>query len=426
MKSAQDEINHRRSKALFYLNTRGVTLEAGAVDDVEKLRSELARPDRVVVVNPGKKVEYDDQAKFADMQGQLKFLEQSIAEIENYGPNQALVGQGGVENSSGRAISLLQQAGLSELGPFVAGYRGWKLRVYRAVWNLLQRFWTSERWIRVTDDEGVAQFVQLNGVGVGPNGMPATVNALGALDVDIILDEGPDTLTMEADTFQGLQALGPSFAQSFPDIALELLPGVQPSVKKKMLERMKEKQSQPPPEAQAAQAQMQMKQQDMQMRQQETMANLQLEQQKAEAETQRKQQEAAAGLQLKREEAQADIEIQRERNALDAQLQREKNMMQLELEREKAVLQIDLKRQTSQLELEFREMDATREDGRRAVERETEQQNGKAQSDGLGQAVVHLGTLIAETSRSTRDAITAPKRVVRDQRGQVSGVETVA
>jgi hypothetical protein len=42
----------------------------------------------------------------------------------------------------------LQQAGIAELGPFILAYRNWKLRVYRAVWNIVQQTWTAERYIR--------------------------------------------------------------------------------------------------------------------------------------------------------------------------------------------------------------------------------------------------------------------------------------
>jgi hypothetical protein len=108
---------------------------------------------------------------------------------------------------------LLQQAGMAELGPYILGYRGWKVRVYRAVFCAVQQYWQAERYIRVTDDEGLAQFIQINGVGVDPNtGMPTMVNALGSLDVDIILDEGPDTVNAQADVYETLTQVLPSVA----------------------------------------------------------------------------------------------------------------------------------------------------------------------------------------------------------------------
>lgn len=255
-KGAQDEINHRRSKALHISNSKRLIAEKGALDSVEKARQEWARPDGVIEVNPGKKVEPENQQ--ADLAAQLEFLQEAKNEIENFGPNPAMVGQG-LEDSSGRAIALLQQAGIAELGPYILAYRTWKIRVYRAIWNIVQRYWTAERWIRVTDDQNLMQFIQLNGLGIDQYGQPAIVNALGALDVDIILDEGPDTVTMMQDVFQTLRALLPSVApmmsppvaQAAIEIMIESAP--LPEASKQRFKSAIDQGQQPDPARQAAQ-----------------------------------------------------------------------------------------------------------------------------------------------------------------------------
>lgn len=213
LKSAQDEVNQRRSKGLHELNSRRIIGEVGAFDDVEVARREAARPDGFVLRNKGFEAQFDDVAKQAAIEGQLRFLEDAKAEIENFGPNPALVGDNGIKNRSGRAIALMQEAGIAELGPYILAYRGWKLRVYRAIWNAIARSWTAERWIRVTDDQDVAQFIQINGTGVDPQtGEPTMINALGQLDVDIILDEGPDHINAMQDVYETLTGVLPSIA----------------------------------------------------------------------------------------------------------------------------------------------------------------------------------------------------------------------
>ena len=211
MKSAQDEYNHRRSKALHQLNSKRLILTQNSVTNIETTRTEWARPDGVIVVptaDVNASVKADDQS--FDFAGQLKLMENAISELENYGPNQALVGD--QQNQSGRAIQLLQQAGMAELGPYILGYRGWKLRLYRAIWNAVQKFWTGERWIRVTDSQDIQNFVSLNQQKMGPDGQPVTVNQIGSLDVDIIIDEGPDTVTAQMDTNETLMKVLPSIA----------------------------------------------------------------------------------------------------------------------------------------------------------------------------------------------------------------------
>jgi len=257
-KGAQDEINHRRSKALHLSNSRRVISEKGAVDDVERARAEWAKADGWIEVNPGRKMTPDDTHTAQEIQAQMGLLQEAKNEIENFGPNPALVGQG-LQDSSGKAIALLQQAGIAELGPYILAYRTWKIRVYRALWNIIQRHWTGERWVRVTDDHDLAQFIQINGVGIDPKtGMPALVNALGALDVDIILDEGPDSVNMMQDLFQTLQQIlpavapmmSPPVAQAAIGLLIEASP--LPQSAKNQFKQAQEQGQQPDPAAIAA------------------------------------------------------------------------------------------------------------------------------------------------------------------------------
>jgi hypothetical protein len=49
-----------------------------------------------------------------------------------------------------------------------ANVHAWNAPFDQAVWNAVQRNWQGERWIRVTDDQQLAQFIQVNGVGIDP------------------------------------------------------------------------------------------------------------------------------------------------------------------------------------------------------------------------------------------------------------------
>jgi hypothetical protein len=252
MKSLVDEINQRKSKALHLLAMRRIKLERGAVEDVEKLRKEAVRPDGVIEFNKGFELDFEDAKNLADMNGQLEMLNRAESSLENFGPNPALVGQG-VEAKSGKAIQLLQQAGLSELGPFNAGNKDWKFRVYRAVWCAQRQHWTAERWIRVTDSEGQAQPVQINGMQTDPmTGQQQIVNRIGALDVDIIIDEGPDTVTMMADALETLQGAMANGTPVPAEAIFELLP-ITDSIKKKLIGITQQSKQPSPAQQQAGQ-----------------------------------------------------------------------------------------------------------------------------------------------------------------------------
>jgi hypothetical protein len=327
LKSAQDEKNHRRSKALHALNSRRIIARNGSLANPEKTRSEAARPDGMILWDV-EKPEFDDARQMADMKGQMEFAQDASTEIENFGPNPALIGQG-IESKSGRAIQLLQQAGIAELGPFIIALRNWKMRVYRRMWGAIKQHWTSERWIRVTDNDGLAQFIHVNQLS-GEMGMPQIINSLGALDVDIILDEGPDNINAQQDALDILmQGLGQNGVPIPPQILVKLsqLPG---DTKKEVLDAF-EQQSQRPDPAQA-----------------QAEAQLQLDQAKAQQGAQTAQQKALLDASIARQKAQDEIDIKRMTAQADIELERQKAAAQIEIEQMKASAGIAINRETAQ------------------------------------------------------------------------------
>lgn len=260
LKPLIDELNALVSKRQHLIHTRRIKAEKGAVDDVDNARREAVRADGYLEINPGKTLNFDDARTMADINAINLAIEEVTTAIENFGPNVAVLGQA-LENSSGRAIALLQQAGVAELGPGIISNKDWKVRVYRMIWNTQRRYWTAERWIRVTDDEGAPKFMGLNVMGVddlgqpilvsvGPDGNVMAQGGVDELDVDIILDEGPDTLNVMQDTNDLLTMLGQSGVPIPPDIAI-MASGLPASEKKKLLDRLEASQK-PDPAAEAA------------------------------------------------------------------------------------------------------------------------------------------------------------------------------
>jgi hypothetical protein len=245
LRGPQDAINQHRSKAMHIMNTRQLKIQEGAVDDVEVTRREAARPDGTLVYR-------GDKSNLEVIQPEQEFLQQTNyyndakTEIDGFGPNQQLIQQFG-QNVSGRAANMLQQAGLAELGPFLKNFRMWKLERYRKAWCGAQRYWTAERMLRVTDDLGVAQFLQINGVGLNEYGLPIIVNMLGNIDVEIKIDEGPDNETVMGDVFDLLMALSQNNVPVPPQAIIEA--SQLPLSEKKKLQAMV---NQPDPVKQAA------------------------------------------------------------------------------------------------------------------------------------------------------------------------------
>ena len=240
-KSLQDEINHRRSKSLHLLNTKGVVLDDGAVADVQKLRQELAKPDYVVEKTPGMDLEIVQNLDLSA--GHAVLLQQATEALAIIGPK---AGTNVSPSQSGRAKQLDRQSDALELGRLFDHLRHFQKQTYRKVWHRIKQYWTEEKWVRIRDDEGAPKFVALNhpitalevyqaaqqsGLPIPPEleGMarfspsrPLKIqNNVAELDVDIIIDESPDYMTLQEEQFQNLVSLASAGVIFPPDVYLE-------------------------------------------------------------------------------------------------------------------------------------------------------------------------------------------------------------
>lgn len=247
----QDEINKRRSKALHQSVSRGVIAETGAVEDVSKTRRELARPDFYVEVMRDARFEVVDGMQMAA--GQAALLQDAMSYVAQAGPNQALLGKG-TEDQSGKAIEAQQAGGLVEMGDLLDALRRFDQRVFQMLANFMQQFWSAERWIRVTDDELSPQAVGLNVPQVDEFGYPlGAENAVAEMDVDIIIADAENVITMQGEAYQAFVTTLPQLAQlppAFAQIAIKTHPALTSAQKREMLQAL-EGMSQPNPMAEA-------------------------------------------------------------------------------------------------------------------------------------------------------------------------------
>jgi hypothetical protein len=457
LKPLQQQINYRESKTIQLMHTRQIMAPQGAFDDIEVARREAARPDGVIIYNQGiDKPEFGDASRQSDIAAQFKYLENVKTDFESFGPNIAVTGEG-LENSSGRAIQLLQQSGLADLGPFIQSYRDWKIRVYRKMWNAVQKHWTGERWIRVSDDDNVKQLVGLNQVEAGPFG-PQLVNAIGSLDVDIILDEGPDTVNQMGDAYDTLSALAQKGAEIPPEILIELAP-IQSSLKKKLLERLNPSD----PESQQKQKmteQLQLKQLEADVT--DKMASAKMKEAQAikalaEANAPPEQQMGDDPMKVNAEvmESQAKVakteaeiaKIQADIRKIEQEMRLEPVRMEMEQRNKQQEMQFNA--QTKAQDREQKEKDSQRNfaislDGsvadevtkRAKVQGDSMSQLGQAlvkaaeknaQSlEKASQSIAEAGNAMAQSAQTMAKAVTAKKRLVRDpQTGRAIGSEVV-
>jgi hypothetical protein len=228
LRGPQDTMNFAKMKMAWIASARqlkvGRMALGGDGQDIETKRTEAARADGVLIweVDPNEIEVITQEQEFLK---QAQFYADAKQEIDNFGPSPALAAQGGAPaDVSGRSLAMQQQASLAELGPFLEAWNAWRLRIYRSLWVAQQRNWTSERFLRITKDQLTAQYVAINQYKVDEWGRPALVNAIGNLDVEILMDEGPNTANVMADSFDLMSALALKGMPIPPKVLFELSP----------------------------------------------------------------------------------------------------------------------------------------------------------------------------------------------------------
>lgn len=331
----QDEINKRRSKALHLMSVRQVMLERGAVEDVNKARQELARPDGVVEVTPGMVFEV---LKTGDMAAaQFNLLQESKNEIDAVGYNAAVSGKE-QKSMSGVALENRRLAGQTEIAPMFDVLKHLDVRVYRKVWNRIKQYWKEEKWIRVTDDIANIRFVGLNAKDPATG---AVMNNVAELDVDIVIDDAPDAITMQQEEFVALAEMVKSGIPIPPQAIIE---ASNLKNKDKILQQMQQTQINPEAVAKLQEEMQKLAAENQQLKadQQTEMAKLAAKAQADEQALKSKHQQAMLELELKAKIQAEELRLEREKVAAQIQLEREKAQAQIAVEREKASAQCEL------------------------------------------------------------------------------------
>lgn len=301
--SPQDEVNHRRSRALNIINMRQTKSTKGAFEDIQSIKAEMAKPDAHIEVPPGMDFEILETNSMAAEQFQL--LEEAKREIDAIGPSAASTGHD-TRVLSGRSQQVAQQSGQTELEPIFDGARNWQHSIYKLVYNRIKQFWPMSKYIRVRDSDQNLKFVQLNqpvtkrmlmveqaeaqGVELPPEMLadPSLDEVVGKRnnvaewDMDISVTDVPDTVGLRQEQFETMAELKKAGVM-IPDDALIELSAIRN--KKAILDKMRGSEEQQQMQQQQQQAQAQA----MQQMQQVTMAKEQAEVQETQASAAQKQ-----------------------------------------------------------------------------------------------------------------------------------------
>lgn len=218
MRDIQDDLNKRRSKALYALSSNRIVMDDGAVDDIEDTRLQAARPDGIIVKSAGKDLKFEKQT--ADFQGNLELAEQDSQLIRNVGgvTNENLGRNTAAQ--SGIAIERKQDQGSLTTSEIFDNYllairQAGKLRL-----SHIEQFWTEPKAVRIVGGRAPIEWLKVNQFD------PATgeiLNDVTAREADFIVDTQDYRASMAQAALEQMFDLLGKIAVFAPQVVLNVL-----------------------------------------------------------------------------------------------------------------------------------------------------------------------------------------------------------
>lgn len=221
IRDPQRDFNRRFSKALHHLSAKTVLVEQGAVDDIETLRNEAARPDAVIEYKPGRPPPAI-QADLAVGQAHVELMEIDRRLIQQVGGvTDENLGRK-TNATSGIAIQRRQEQGALATDLFFDNLRRSRLAQGEKLLVLIEQYYSEADEIRVIDSRGNTQFAPIN------DGAPE--NAIAAHKADFVISEEEwrvsarqSQAALILELAQQLAATAPQLVIGILDLVVEML-----------------------------------------------------------------------------------------------------------------------------------------------------------------------------------------------------------
>lgn len=218
MRDPQEDLNKRRSKALWILSTNRVIADEDAVEDWDEVEEQVARPDGIIKKRRGTEFEISNETSLAKehvalMVQDMEFLENASGVTDE--------NRGEVTNaSSGRAINLRQTQGSVVTADLFDNLR-FALQLHgEKKLSLIEQYYSEPKVIRITNDRGSQEFMNINMPGQDKDGALQIENDISRTKADFIVDTQDFRETVRLAMFESMMNL---MQQLDPEVQMQLL-----------------------------------------------------------------------------------------------------------------------------------------------------------------------------------------------------------
>lgn len=224
MRDPQEDLNKRRSKALFLLSTNLLIADDDAFEDWDEAVDEVSRPDGVLKKRRGAEVEIQRNIELAQehvalMEQDLKFLQATSGVTEE--------NRGEVTNTnSGTAIDMRQRQGSVVTALLFDNLRHSIQLQGEMSLSLIEQFMAEPKILRLTNDRGQAEYTPINYPTVLPDGTFDVENPITATAATFVVDAQAFKETARAAMFEqsmtAISTLDKQVQLQLLDLAYEL------------------------------------------------------------------------------------------------------------------------------------------------------------------------------------------------------------
>lgn len=213
----QEDLNKRHSKALFILSTTRTIADEGAVEDVEQLREEVARPDSMIIKRKGSELSVERDVQLAEEH--IVLMERDRNFIRNSGQSGVTDQSLGVDKRglSGKAVEKLQDQGSLGTAELFDNYRLAKQLAGEKRLSLIEQYYTDAKTIRIVGNRGKLEFVPINKVDPDTG---RVLNDITATKADYVISEQDYRATLRQAMFETLVDM---VSRMQPDLAIKFL-----------------------------------------------------------------------------------------------------------------------------------------------------------------------------------------------------------
>lgn len=213
MRDAQRDINKRHSKATAILSSNKVIMDKGAVDDLDEFEDEIARPNAIIVKNPGTELKISADRDLAA--SHLALMEMSMRMIQSLsGVTDENMGRA-TNAKSGIAIQRRQEQGALTTATVFDNLRYARQVHGEKMLSLVEQYMDEEKQFRITNKRGSPDYVTIN------DGDPE--NDITRTKANFIISESDFNATVRESQVAELMALMQQLAPAAPQIVMVML-----------------------------------------------------------------------------------------------------------------------------------------------------------------------------------------------------------